>query len=108
MLARFILTTLLAFGSWGNVQHLKTWVDDGGAMPSECGDPDQGSSLDDPSVDTDPDRPIMDLASDSDDEADPRDDDADGMCRSQTLELWFPRERATFIEARLASAARDS
>jgi hypothetical protein len=84
---------------------------------SECGtSPNQGPSLDDPSVDTDPDRPVTEHASMSDDEGDDSgdegddssDDNADGMCRSETLELWFQPEPNTFVEARLATAATDS
>jgi hypothetical protein len=84
---------------------------------SECGGSatNQGPSLDDPNVDTDPDRPIMEKASvpdgddDGDDDGDAdggdsSDDDADGMCRSETLELWFQPEPSMFLQAALPHA----
>ena len=72
---------------------------------SECGTgKQQGPSFDDPSVDTDPERPITELASLSDEEDgdDQSDDYADGMCRSETLELWFQPEPNIFLQASAA------
>ena len=69
---------------------------------SECGTAkQQGPSFDDPNVDTDPGRPITEHASLSDEEEgdDQSDDYADGMCRSETLELWFPPEPTVSLRA---------
>lgn len=80
---------------------------------SECGSAkQQGPSLDDPNVDTDPERPITEQASlgddgdaggDGDAQGDGSDDYADGMCRSETLELWFQPESNIFIQALAAT-----
>ncbi len=72
---------------------------------SECmGVLQSGPSLDDPSVQTDPDRPIQEKAADDgddqaqpgepgyDDNNDQSDNDADGVCRSETLELRPPQD----------------
>lgn len=68
---------------------------------SECGSAkQQGPSFDDPNVDTDPGRPITEHASLPDEEGDDQSDDyADGMCRSETLELWFAPESDPFLNS---------
>ena len=43
----------------------------------------------------------MEMVSSDNENGDSSDDDADGMCRSQTLELWFPPEHSTFQQAAL-------
>ncbi|MBI1210271.1 MAG: hypothetical protein GC190_02310 [Alphaproteobacteria bacterium] len=80
-----------------------TSFDNDAPATSECASPSQGPSFDDPNVDTDPDRPIMEqVATPGDDGDDSSDDDADGMCLSQTLELWFEREPKVFLQASTA------
>ena len=78
--------------------------------PLQCGaDALHGPSLDDPNVDTDPDRPITHKASFGDDgddaeggdegEGDQSDNDADGQCRSESLELQFQQDPDTLVLA---------
>ncbi len=63
------------------------------AAPSEC-DNQNAPSLDEPSVDTDAGRPITEKVAVPADDEDDQDDDQDsgGVCRSETLELWFQQE----------------
>jgi len=82
---------------------------EGEPQTSECGSAkQQGPSFDDPNVDTDPERPITELASLPDDEGDDSDDYADGMCRSETLELWFQPQPNVFIQALAATSRAQS
>jgi hypothetical protein len=77
--------------------------------PSECATESQGPMLDDPNVDTDPDRPITENAAMlTDDGDDQSDDDADGMCRSETLELWYQADPSTFMQALAATSRANS
>ena len=64
--------------------------------PSACNDQDQSDPLDEPSVQTDPARPITEDAAD---EGDNDGETDDGMCRSQTLELWFPQKPSFLVQA---------
>ena len=108
VLVRFALFVLLAFAPWSATSSTAgSRVDfEGEPHTSECGSAkQQGPSFDDPNVDTDPERPITEHASAPEDEGDGTDDDADGMCRSETLELWFQPEPNIFIQA-LAVARR--
>ncbi len=59
------------------------------AAPSDC-DNRSDSLLDEPSVQTDPGRPIVEKANSDDDDND--NDVDDGTCRSDTLELWHEQE----------------
>lgn len=118
MLARFALLASLALVPWTGLSsaadsRLAT-IDDEEPQASECGSAkQQGPSLDDPNVDTDPERPIVEHASLSNEESGggdeedggQSDDFADGMCRSETLELWFQPEPNPFVHA-LAETGR--
>ena len=66
-------------------------------MPSPCGE--QSAPLDEPSVDTDPGRPITEEAALPADDDGGDQGDLDGACRSESLEFWFQQEPPTFIEA---------
>ena len=114
MLVRIALLMLFAFLPWAGMSSAgpNVAVDEELAPPTECGSSkEQGPSLDDPNVDTDPGRPITEEASmpgegmPGDDGGDYSDDDADGMCRSETLELWFQPEPNIFLQA-LAATSR--
>jgi hypothetical protein len=113
VLVRIAFVAFLAFVPWTAVSstaspRLANFDEESPPPLSECGGSttNQGPSLDDPSVDTDPDRPIMEKVSapDGDDDGDSSDDDADGMCRSETLELWFQPEPSIFVQAALPHA----
>ena len=113
MLVRFALVMVLAFLPWTGMNSAagpRFSGDEDVAPPSKCGSSsEQGPSLDDPNVDTDPDRPITENASMAGDEGDDQsDDDADGMCRSETLELWFQPEPAIFVLALAEISRADS
>jgi hypothetical protein len=110
VLVRFVLLVLFAFVPWTSM----SVAADSGIAPegegpgSECsaGSLYQGPSLDDPNVDTDPERPIVEDAAFPGEEGDDQSDDgADGMCRSETLELWFQFEGPYSREA-LAPTSR--
>lgn len=109
MLVRFALLMSLAFVPWTGMSSAagSRVVLDEEPQVSECGDSKgQGPSLDDPNVDTDPERPITELASRfAEEDEDQSDDYADGMCRSETLELWYHPEPTIFIDA-LAATSR--
>lgn len=110
MLVRFALLIVLAILPWSGM----SVAADSGMTPEEeppgsscsTGSLYQGPSLDDPNVDTDPERPIVEMASMPSEEGDAQSDDgADGMCRSETLELWFQFEGPYFKQA-LAPTSR--
>ncbi len=114
MLIRFAMFALLAFVPWTGMSSAvgSRVPSSGDASPGpECsvGSQDQGPSLDDPNVDTDPDRPIIENAAMSmDDGDDQSDDDADGMCRSETLELWYQPNPSIFMQALAVRSRADS
>jgi len=80
-----------------------TFIDDQG-VSAECGALQSGPSLDDPNVDTDPDRPLMDQTSTDGANADEQsDDDPNGMCRSESLEMWDSEDPDAFLSVMLES-----
>ena len=81
----FALTPLAAESGTQRAQSLRSVQ----VAPSDC-DNRSDSLLDEPSVQTDPGRPIVEKA-----DSDEGDSDADdGVCRSDTLELWHEQEPA--------------
>ena len=118
MIARFaVLVLMVGLGSAGAapslVSHPRLVADqasppDDGAAPTECnGSLQTGPSLDDPNVDTDPERPILEHAShvtregEDDGDDDQSDNGADGQCRSETLELWHQNDPDSLVHAAL-------
>lgn len=118
MLVNIALLMSLALMPWthaSSIADTRVSLDDAPGI-SKCGSAQQqqGPSLDDPNVDTDPDRPITEHASMNDGPPDGDDDQGEdeaqgdefsnGMCRSETLELWFERDPNMFLHASLATA----
>jgi hypothetical protein len=110
VLVRFVLLMLLALVPWTGMSSAagSRVAFDEEPQVSDCGGDSkgQGPSLDDPNVDTDPERPITELASgfaDEEEGEDQSDDYADGMCRSETLELWYQPDPTIFIQALAAT-----
>ena len=117
MIARFAVLALMVLGfgaaeaAPSPVPEFLLIADEGtpGVGPTECnGGLQAGPSLDDPNVDTDPERPIMEHASvvmdDSDDQGDgdqgdQSDNGAEGQCRSETLELWHHHDFDAIVQA---------
>jgi hypothetical protein len=88
-------------------------ADDGPGLTDCNGALQTGPSLDDPNVDTDPERPITEHAShvtregeeDGDDQSD---NDADGQCRSETLELWHQEDPDAMVHVMLETGRAHS
>jgi hypothetical protein len=122
VIARFAVLALmvLGLGSAGAVSpvsgpRLVADEETPDAAPVECtGELQTGPSLDDPNVDTDPERPIMEHTSmvtgegEEDGDGGQNDDGADGQCRSETLELWHQNDPNALVHAMLETHLTNS
>jgi hypothetical protein len=101
VIVRVAALALFALAPWaggaGSAASLVT-VHPVDATPSECADQ-NSPSLDEPSVDTDAGRPITEKDALPNDDEDDQDSQADGACRSETLELWFQHKPMPVIQA---------
>lgn len=112
MIVRVAALALFALAPWSiDGGSAPAWRAAAGPMPdtSDCADPSEsGSMLDEPSVQTDPERPITENAALSDDDVNGDDDQDDGVCRSNTLELWFQRQPPFVLQVLNATARSQS